>query len=83
MTFAEIAVGPLVGQLLEERMELSGFLIIQLTTPLGCNAPAIPVMVVVRVTRVLRVGLGEATKVMTGALASKVRVNGEALVAVR
>ena len=71
----EIAVGPLVGQLALETMLLFGSVITHVTAPVGCTAPAIPVMVVVKVTGLLSVGLDDATKVMTGALADKVKVS--------
>ena len=40
-----------------------GFLINQLTAPVDCTAPAIPVTVVVSVTGLPKVGLGDAVKV--------------------
>ena len=71
----EIAVGPVVGQEALETTELFGSVITQVIAPVGCTAPAIPVMVVVKVTGLLSAGLLDATKVMTGAVAAKVKVS--------
>ena len=46
---------------------LFGSVMIQLTAPVDCSAPEIPVTVVVKVTGVLSTGLADAAKVMIGA----------------
>ena len=58
-----------------ETTVLLGSVITQLTSPVGCTAPAIPVTVVVKVIGRLIVGVAEEATVMIGAVAAKVAVS--------
>ena len=53
---------------------LLGSVMVKVTAPLGCSAPAIPVTVAVKVVVPLIVGLLEAVRVMVGTWSAKVRV---------